>query len=285
MIFGCGYIGSEVARQAAELGLLVTALTRNSAKGAALQSAGIDVVSADLAGDSWHNSIRGDVDYVLNCVSSGGGGVDGYRRSYVGGMASILTWAKKNKNVGTMVYTGSTSVYPQGGGVRVDELASTSNASERGKILLEAEALLTANGGAVARWFILRLAGIYGPGRHALLDQVSSGTATGREEHRLNLVHRDDVCAAIWLALFAPPAVKNEVFNMADDGGATKKEVIDWLAAERGLPPPKFTGEPVKGRRGETADRVIASDKLRAALGWRPAYRTFREGYQKILSR
>ena len=284
-IFGCGYIGTEVARQAVARGLCVTALTRNEVKAAALRAAGIETIVADLASQSWHAQIAGSADFVLNCVSSGGGGLGGYRRSYVEGMASILTWAQARGAAGTLVYTGSTSVYPQGGGARVDETASTAGAGERAALLLEAEERLRANRGACARWFVLRLAGIYGPGRAHLLEQVRAGEVLGSGEHRLNLAHRDDIAAAVWVAFGAPSAVKNETFNVADDGAAPKAEIAAWLAARLGVPPPRFSDVPTAGRRSVTPDRVIANDKIKAALGWRPRWPTFREGYENILSR
>lgn len=284
VIFGCGYVGAEVARQAVARGLRVVALTRNEAKAAALRADGIETVVADLAGDAWHARIAGGADFVLNCVSSGGGGTEGYRRSYVEGMASVLAWARARGAAGTLIYTGSTSVYPQDGGVRVDENASTEGAAERANILLEAEALLRTGTGACARWFVLRLAGIYGPERHHLIDQLRAGEVAGRGDHRLNLVHRDDIVSAVWALFGARPEVANEIFNVADDGAAPKAEIATWLAIRLGLPVPRFTGEPAVGRRMVTPDRVIANGKLKAAVGWRPRYPGFREGYEKILS-
>ena len=78
VIFGCGYIGSEVARQAMARGMRVTALTRNAEKAQRLEAAGVNAVVADLASADWHGAIAGGADYVLNAVSSGGGGVSGY---------------------------------------------------------------------------------------------------------------------------------------------------------------------------------------------------------------
>lgn len=285
VIFGCGYVGAEVARQALARGLRVTALTRNEAKAAALRESGVEAVVADLAGDTWHGQIAGGADFVLNCVSSGGGGIDGYRRSYLEGMASMLAWARTRGAAGTIIYTGSTSVYPQGGGALVDETAATDGAGERAQILAETENLMRANNGACARWFVLRLAGIYGPGRHRLLEQVRAGEVAGRGDHRLNLIYRDDIVAAVWAAFGAAPAVANGVFNLADDAAATKAEIVSWLAARLGVAAPRFTGEPAAGRREATPDRVIANAKAKAVLGWRPAYPSFHEGYEKILSR
>ncbi|HWA10682.1 MAG TPA: NAD-dependent epimerase/dehydratase family protein [Opitutaceae bacterium] len=283
VVFGCGYVGGEIARQARGRGLKVTALTRNAAKAEALQAEGIDAVAADLAGDDWHARIPA-ADFVLNSVSSGGGGAAGYRRSYVDGTRSILAWMR-GRPAGAFVYTGSTSVYPQGGGETIDENASTAGAGETGKILLEAEELLRAAPSAVrGRGFILRLAGIYGPGRHRLLDQVKAGEVGGRAEDHLNLIHRDDICSAIWSALLAPPESGDGIFNVADDGSATRAEIAAWLATRLGVPAPRFSGAPAGGRRTITPDRIIANTRLKEVLGWRPAYPTFREGYGGILA-
>jgi nucleoside-diphosphate-sugar epimerase len=74
------------------------------------------------------------------------------------------------------------------------------------------------------------------------------------------------------------------VFNVADDGAATKGEIVDWLARRIGVAKPDFTGAPAGGRRAVTPDRIIVNAKLKTELGWRPSCPTFREGYEKILS-
>ena len=164
VILGCGYVGAAVARLARTAGLKVDGLTRNPTRAAEILELGVNPVVADLATDAWHERIVPGADLVLNCVSAGGGGLDGYRRSYVEGMRSFVAWARRGP-VGTVVYTSSTSVYPQSGGVVVDETALTEGTGETGRILLETEAALRGAAGACGRWFILRLAGIYGPGR------------------------------------------------------------------------------------------------------------------------
>lgn len=284
VIFGCGYVGAAVALEGLARDLHVIALTRNAATAHALRAQGVETVVADLAGDAWHHAIDGAPELVVNCVSSGGGGMAGYRRSYVDGMQSIASWARQHGAAGTLVYTGSTSVYPQGGGVVVDEDADTSGTAERGQLLREAEAILRGGEGICRRWFILRMAGIYGPGRHHLLEQVEAGEVGGAGEHRLNLIHRDDIVRAIWACFEAPAAVANEIFNLADDAPTPKQEVAEWLAKRLGRPAPRFTGEPAAGRRAVTPDRVISNAKIKARLGWRPLFRDFRAGYESLLS-
>lgn len=285
VVFGCGYVGAAVARWADDVGLEVTALTRNPATALLLRETGLHTVVGDLAGAAWHDEIPGGPEFVVDCVSSGGGGVEAYRHSYLAGMESILAWARRRGAVGTFVYTSSTSVYSQGDGASVDETAPTTARSERAEVLIETEARLQAAADAARRRFVLRLAGIYGPGRHHLLDQVRGGEVAGRGEHRLNLVHRDDIVAAIAGCCQARPEVTGGVFNLADDGPTPKREVVAWLAAELGVPVPRFTGEPAAGRNQTTPDRIILNGKVRAVLGWRPRYPTFREGYAKMLSR
>ncbi len=287
VIFGCGYVGTAVALEAHSRGAHVTALTRNPATAEALRSRGVEVVVADLASDAWHGQIGGSPDFVLNAVSSGGGGIDGYRQSYFGGMTSIMAWAKHAGRIGTMIYTSSTSVYPQGGGVTVDETSPTHSPDlgERGGVLAAAEEVLRTNASAACgRWFILRLAGIYGPGRHHLVDQVRAGEAAGRGDVHLNLIHRDDIVAGTMACFAAAETVANETFNLVDDKPTPKLEVTDWLAVRLGVPSPRFTEKPISERRGLTPDRRVSNTKIKALLGWNPRFRSYREGYTHDLT-
>lgn len=299
VVFGAGYVGSAVAREAVARGMNVTALTRNAEKAGHLRDLGVTTVVADLAGSDWHGQIPGAPEFVLNCVSSGGAGLIGYEQSYLAGMKSILAWAGDHGAIGTFVYTSSTSVYSQGQGATVDESMPTTASSDRAQVLIDTERLLVTGrqplrGAAVSagqlkspyhRFFILRLAGIYGPDRHHLLEQVRSGEIAGRGDYRLNLIHRDDICSAIGAAFGAPPEIKDEIFNVADNGPATKTEITGWLAARLGLPLPRFTGAPAAGRRAITPDRIVDNGKLRRRLGWAPRFPSFREGYENLLSR
>ena len=293
VIFGCGYVGSALASVAVRAGAHVTALTRNPEKATALTSTGVsEVVVAELSSTEWHGRIAAGADFVVNCVSSGGGGPEGYRRSYVGGMRSVLAWAATGaKPADTFVYTSSTSVYPQGDGAVVTEATLPLATVAGGGALVEAENLLrAAPASARRRWFILRLAGIYGPQRHALLDQLRAGIGTlaGAGTNRLNLVHRDDIVAAILACLAAPGVVADEVFNVSDGAPVPKAEMVAWLAGRLGRPAPGFDGiQPASPRRGgePVPDRIVSNARLGEHLGWRPRYPDYRAGYEQILGR
>ncbi len=275
VVFGAGYVGGAIACEGVARGMHVAALTRNADKARELEAAGVRVVVAELASDAWWREIGG-ADFVVNCVSAGGRGLEGYRRSYVDGMQSVTAWLRERGGAEGFVYTSSTSVYPQSGGVVVTEEMGNAAApvDERTGALVEAERLALTGGACV-----LRLAGIYGPGRHALLDQLRAGARVlpGHGGGRLNLIHRDDAVAAIWAVLECGGA-GGEVFNVCDDGAASRGQVVRWLAEKTGVAAPVFSGE---GARG-TLDRAISNAKIKTRTGWRPRFANFREGYEAM---
>lgn len=310
-IFGAGYVGGALARRALANGWRVAALTRNAATAADLRAAGAEVVVAELAGESWWGApeFEGGAERVAVTVAAGGGGAEGYRRSYVEGLRSVVAWGRKLSAksresgsgvvVGSLVYTSSTSVYPQDGGVRVTEADVAGGEAETTRALIEAERIAGEWPGVSA--MVLRLAGIYGPGRVHLVEQVRSGEVSGKAESHLNLIYRDDILGAMEAAFGRVAYSKElsagikgrgagsaeqagaEVFNICDEGAATKSEVVAWLAGQLGVAMPRFSGLPAGGRRMVTPDRIIDAAKARAVLGWQPRLRTFREGYAEVL--
>lgn len=287
-VFGAGYVGGALVRRALADGWRVVALTRNAATAAELRAAGAEVVVADLAGGAWWDApeLAGGAERVAVTVAAGGGGAAGYRRSYVDGLRSVVSWGRRVKArggvAGRLIYTSSTSVYPQDGGLRVTEADAVGGEAETTRMLVEAERIAGEWAGATnAGVVVLRLAGIYGPGRVHLVEQVRSGEVSGRAESHLNLVFRDDVVSAMEAAWERGGGA--EVFNLADEGAATKGEVVAWLAERLGVPMPRFTGLPAGGRRAVTPDRIIDASRARELLGWRPRWPSFREGYAEVL--
>jgi nucleoside-diphosphate-sugar epimerase len=167
IIFGCGYLGTALSKHLLNQGVRVAALTRNADKAAYLRKmvaelrtgykqAAIEVIEGDLDSNDWHGRVEGRYEAVVNCVSSAGGGLAGYQKSYVDGQRSILEWSK-SQSIRSYVYTSSTSVYPQDDGVLIDESADTSGAPATGQLLLKSEAML-AKSDIFPKWYVLRLA-------------------------------------------------------------------------------------------------------------------------------
>ncbi len=288
MIFGCGYVGTALADALMQQGVRVGALTRNPDRAARLRQAGVsELVVADLDGDSWSDTLSGSYASVVNCVSSAGGGLAGYRKSYIAGQQHILEWVH-GQNINSYVYTSSSSVYAQDGGILVDEGADTSGAPATGQILLESERLVEAQAHLYPAWYVLRLSGIYGPGRHFLLTQLREerGLIPGRGDYHMNMIHRDDCVSAILAALTG--VAPSGIYNICDDQPALKEEVMGALVQRLGLPMPEFDPQNIpprlQRRGGRMPDRVISNQKARAQLGWSPSFPTFREGYAALLS-
>lgn len=284
IIFGCGYVGTALAKYLLAHGVRVAALTRNAERASELKALGVnEVIVADLDSDSWHGQVEGSYAAVVNCVSSAGGGIAGYRKSYLDGQASILKWAH-SQGIRCFVYTSSTSVYPQDDGATVDERADTQDAPATGQVLLESEALLD---GLDAHHYVLRLAGIYGPGRHFLLNQLREGTCEipGSGAYAMNMIHLEDIVAAICSALSME--APSGIYNITDDAPAMKQTVMSYLATQLGLPEPVFNpekaSERLRRRGGRMPHRYISNAKAKAALNWQPRYPSYREGYASLL--
>jgi nucleoside-diphosphate-sugar epimerase len=135
------------------------------------------------------------------------------------------------------------------------------------RILRETEELVLEHGGIVAR-----LAGVYGPGRSALLQKFLAGEAIverGRDRF-LNQAHRDDIATA--LHLLARNKARG-IFNVTDHHPILLRECYQWLAAQLQRPLPVATEAPPDRKRGNSNKRV-SSAKLQT-LGWSPRYPTF----------
>jgi nucleoside-diphosphate-sugar epimerase len=289
MIFGCGYVGTALAKKLLEASVWVGALTRNPEKASKLEQLGLsEVVVENLEETAWHQKLSGTYTAVVNCVSSAGGGLEGYRKSYVEGQQSILKWTEEHA-VKHYIYTSSTSVYPQDEGVEVDETMSAVSASPTGKLLRESEQILAAASNRFDVWYVLRLAGIYGPGRHYLLDWLRSGEAVipGSGDYFLNLIHRDDIVSAICRLLKKADPQNSGIYNLADNFPTAKVEVVNWLAEKLGVPQPQFdpnqTSPRLQRRGGRMPSRQILNHRFCQTFDWVPEYPDFRAGYEQLL--
>jgi nucleoside-diphosphate-sugar epimerase len=176
-------------------------------------------------------------------------------------------------------YLSSTGVYGDTGGAWVDESAPTGTGRRTARA--EADAAWLALGARV-----LRLPGIYGPGRSAL-ERVLAGRA-----HRVDLpgqvfsrVHVDDIAQGCAIALAAAPGV----YNLADDCPSSQNAVIEEACRLLGQePPPLQSLDEVQlspmARAFYAENRRVANGKARRTLGWAPCYPSYREGLRACLA-
>jgi nucleoside-diphosphate-sugar epimerase len=190
----------------------------------------------------------------------------------------------------TIVYLSTIGVYGDRGGAWVDEESVPQPGSPRSVARLAAEDAWRrcgrAHGKAVA---ILRLAGIYGPGRNALVT-LADGTARRivKPGQVFNRIHVADIAQAID-ACFAHGSAG--VFNLADDEPAPPQDVIAFAAGLLEMtPPPEVPFDEARGAMSAMAqsfyaeNRRVRNAKLKTALDVRLAYPTYREGLRALLA-
>lgn len=283
LIIGAGYVGLPLGAELARRGHDVSGLRRDPVSAGALQAAGLKPLFADITQPAELARLPRKFDWVVNCAASGGGSPDDYRRLYVEGLQNVINWlAPKEAGVSPrFVYTSSTSVYGQTDGSNVDETSATAPGAETARVLLEAEQSLQA--AARERNFsavILRVAGIYGPGRGHWFRQFLRGEARleGAGSRILNMIHRDDVVRCISAALERGRG--GEIYNAVDDEPVSQFEFFSWLAATLQKPMPNSLPEnnETARKRGATNKRVL-NRKLKEELGCQFKYPTFRQGY------
>lgn len=293
LVLGCGYLGRLLVREGRERGMRVLAVSRNAEALAEVKALGAETFVGQVDGDEWHGFAGKSVDYVVNCVSSAGGGLAGYRKSYIEGNRSLVRWAESVGFEGTAIYTSSVSVYGDADGKEVDETSASTPATERGALVFESEQIFL-NGMAGARALALRLAGLYGPGRHLMLDSVLSadGELPGLGNYYLNLVRIEDVVSAVWTCL-EETNVETGIYTVADDEPAPKEEIVAWIAEQVGIRKPAFSGSVDGngrlsrrlGEAGQPANRRISNRRLKAVSSWKPSFPSYREGFGDLLTK
>ncbi|MBM3879845.1 MAG: SDR family oxidoreductase [Verrucomicrobia bacterium] len=290
LIVGCGYVGLELGSRLAAHGHEVVGVRRSAGAEAVLCAAGVRPVVLDISRAEELGRLPGAFDWVVNCAAAGagGGGVEAYEQVYLEGTRNLVA-ALRLRGVRRYVYTSSTGVYGQTDGSLVTESSETDATSPTGRVLLQTEEVLSrAYADSAFPATILRVAGIYGPGRGYWLRQFLAGAAVleGEGQRVLNMIHRDDVAGAIAAAL--ERGEPGEIYNAVDDEPVTQWALFQWLADRLGRPlPPAAPAGATTGanRTRERTSKRVSNRKLKTQLGYRFQYPTFREGYAAELDR
>jgi len=127
---------------------------------------------------------------------------------------------------------------------------------------------------------VVRLGGIYGPGRSALLKKFLNGEATvdPESDRFVNAIHRDDAAAAIQFLLTRAESA-GQIYNVVDNEPILQSECYRWLAERLSRPLPPVGRSTLKRKRGES-NKQVSNAKLRA-LGWTPHYPNFAAGMEQ----
>ncbi len=256
VVFGLGYSAQRVAALARARGWQVSATG----------GAG-DMAFADA--EAVHTALAG-ASHVLSSVPPAEGAGDPVLATYGHALAGTR-----------LGYLSSTGVYGDTGGAWVDESAPVGMGRRTARAQVDAQWLAL---GA----FVLRLPGIYGPGR-SVFDRLPDGRA-----QRIDLpgqvfsrVHVDDIASGAMLALAGDAPAGP--YNLADDLPCSQNTVIEHACRLSGLPlPPLQTLEEANlspmARAFYAENRRVANGRAKRLLGWQPRYPTYREGLAAVLA-
>lgn len=275
LIAGCGDVGTELGVRLAEEGHTVWGLRRHCDTLPPI----LHPFSADLTQPDTLHSLPPALDVVFYTAAPSGSSADTYHATYVDGIRHLLAALETQGHaVRRFMFTSSTGVYGQTSGEWVDETSPTEPEHFSGKELLLGEQLVlhSAFPGTV-----VRLAGIYGPGRTRLIDSVRQGTAVCPDGPPVytNRIHRDD-CAGV-VRHVMQLARPDQLYIGVDNEPADQCEVFRWLALQLGLPPPR-RAPATASHRPLRSNKRCSNRNLRAA-GYVFRYPTFREGYAALL--
>jgi nucleoside-diphosphate-sugar epimerase len=183
-------------------------------------------------------------------------------------------------------YLSTTGVYGDTGGAWVDERAPVQPSGPRGKRRAVAERAWLALRGGTAPVHIFRIAGIYGPGRNALV-QLRAGTArrTDKPGHLFSRIHVEDIAAALAASMVRPNP--GAIYNLCDDRPAPGPDVVAFAADLLGVePPPLIPFEQAELSAMAASfyadNRRVRNDRIKQELGVTLAYPDYKAGLRAL---
>lgn len=278
MIFGCGYLGRRVAAQWHAAGDDVFALTRSKDNAETLRQVGITPILGDVT-DA--RSLEGlpEFDTVLHAVGFDRSASATRREVYVDGLANVLEAVSGRSR--HFIHVSSTSVYGQQNEEAVNETSACEPASESGAICLEAEKLVLSS--QLEKANVLRLSGIYGPGR--LLSRIEGLKAglplPGEPEAWLNLIHVDDATSAVQAC--EERGIHGDLYLVSDDQPIRRRKYYETLASLVDAPAPTFDPQ-ASARHTHGLGKRCVNRKLRDELGVELSYPNIEVGLKHAIA-
>lgn len=273
VIAGCGDLGTETGLLFAALGHRVIGLRRSAEKlPPQIEGQSVDLSQAVPV-------MPADTSIVVITMSPDARSVEGYRAAYVESVRRIVAAIHRDCALPPRIlYVSSTAVYGVDDGAWVDESTVAEPTAPTALVLREAERALLEQ---LPEATILRLAGIYGPGRTRQIDRIRDGIETISHKPRFsNLIYRDDAAAAI-VHLTTMQERPETVYIGVDDCPTDQREVIEFLAHRLDLLVPPATATLALVERG--AGKRCSNTRLRES-GFVFSYPSYQDGYAAILS-
>jgi nucleoside-diphosphate-sugar epimerase len=272
LIVGCGFVGKEVVRQyRAANQRPVFALTRSVARSDELRAAGAQPIVGH-----WHDAASlialPPVDTLIVSVphrEDSGLGIE----SHVVGLKNLVQCMAPLRK---LIYLSTTGVYGEAHD-EVDELTVPQPTRIGPQIAVAAERWLSSNCHA-PQLAIIRLAGIYGPGRIPLAEKLRSGEVLHvPQEGWLNLIHVADIAAM--LLKVSDRDLTQSLYVFSDGQPVPRMEFYNTLARLCGVDEPKFAAaDPNASRSQRAGKKRVNPRRLMDELTLKLQFPSYKEG-------
>lgn len=278
-VFGLGYSTTAFVREIGDRAAAVAGTVRTAEKAERLKADGIDVHVFDgtAPGDGVREALT-RATHLLVSVAPGEAGD--------AALAQHQTDIAAAPSLGWIGYLSTVGVYGDYGGAFVSERTTPHPASERSRRRLAAEKAWASLAATMdVPLAVFRVAGIYGPGRNALLN-LAEGTAKRivKPGQVFNRIHVADIARTLAAAVDRHAA---GIFNLADDEPAPPEDVVAYAAALMGVPaPPAIPFETAElspmARSFYGDNKRVSNRRIKEELGVRLAYPSYREGLSAL---
>lgn len=271
LIAGCGDLGQAVAARLDHSLFEIYGLRRSGQQ----LSGSVDTLQADVT-EPASLAVLQDLSpaILLYCVAADAQTDDSYKAHYVDGLRNVLA-ALKHGPLQHVFFVSSTRVYGQKSDALLDESVVPVPEDFGAKRLLEAERLLESLDCGTT---ILRLSGIYGPGRTRMIRLAKTPRHWPAENTWTNRIHRDDAAGFI-ACMIEHAAIKEPVdrcYIVTDSQPVLQYEVLVWLANQFGMDTSGMRVPP--SRDGKRLD-----NRRMLATGFKLAYPDYRAGYKRLI--
>lgn len=273
-IFGLGYVGQHLANALYKKGWHITGTTRNPEKLKPKLPSDWQILRFEdgkkISGLSSHLSRTTHLITTISAIT----GYDPVMRVHSEDLRRYTGWTG---------YISATSVYPTQENGFIDETVSAAPDTKRGLARLKAE----QEWQGLCNAEIFRVAGIYGPGRNAILALLEGRAQIIEKTGQLsNRIHQEDITNIVIAAMAKPRALR--IINLCDQEPAAQGDVIRYAAGLLGITPP----EPIAfemadltpmARSFYTSKRKIRSIITGPELGVTLKYPNYRDGLKSLM--
>ena len=276
-VAGTGFTGSRILQELARCGHEVVGMNRSG------PCPGLDehpVMAGDVLEQGGLKALGSLAPFDLMISTLSGSSLKdpaAYRALYVDGprrLAEALTW-KEEPEVWCL---GSTGVYGEQEGEWVTEETPAVPPHSKGQVQLDAENALHDS---IKRSTVLRLSGLYGPGRTRLVRQALRKRPFFKANVWSNQIHGDDVAHVVAQLVNrseAPPPM----LLVSDDQPTQRKEIFEWVREQMDEPEGLYDEDHPHARGANRGNKRV-SNRLLRELGIELTYPTFREGLKGLL--